>query len=184
LNDCVAVSRTVSGQRIHVREPQVGDLGWVISRHGEVYASSYGWTAEFEALVASIVAKFATTQDRAVERCFIAEVDGQRAGCAFVVRNDDDPTAAQLRCVLVEPACRGLGVGSTLVGQCIDFAQRCGYQRMVLWTNDLLVSARKIYVAAGFTLQREERHHSFGHDMVGQYWALPLNPTVASPRLR
>jgi GNAT superfamily N-acetyltransferase len=162
-------------QALRLREPRVGDYGWIIARHGEVYAQSYGWTLEFEALVADIVGRFAKDHDPQCERCWIAEWQGRRAGCAFVVRHAQDPRAAQLRCVLVEPQVRGKGVGAALVAQAIDFAQERGYARMVLWTNDMLVSARKIYVAQGFALEREERHHSFGHDMVGQYWARSLH---------
>ena len=160
--------------RVTVRRHRIGDIGWAIERHGRLYADEYGWNAEFEALVASLFARFATQHDPASERCWIAERDGERVGCVFVVRNEEDPRAAQLRCLLVDPQARGLGIGRRLVDACIRFATSAGYDRILLWTNDVLVSARRIYEAAGFALVEEERHHSFGHDLVGQIWSRKL----------
>ena len=150
-----------------------GDLGWVIMAHGEVYDRQFGWNTDFEALVAKIVADYATGHDPAREAAWIAEAGGERCGCVFLVAGDE-PGTAKLRILLVTPAVRGLGVGTRLVGECLAFARRAGYRRVVLWTNDVLVSARRIYQAAGFTLTGEEPHHSFGHDLVGQTWALTL----------
>ncbi|SDX67983.1 Acetyltransferase (GNAT) family protein [Modestobacter sp. DSM 44400] len=149
-----------------------GDLGWVVMAHGEVYAEQFGWDTSFEALVARIVADYAGDDDPAREAAWIAEVDGERAGCVFCVTADE--ATAQLRILLIHPAARGLGAGGLLVGTCLDFARAAGYRRMTLWTNDALASARRIYVAAGFELVDEERHASFGHDLVGQNWARDL----------
>ncbi|MGH8083291.1 MAG: bifunctional helix-turn-helix transcriptional regulator/GNAT family N-acetyltransferase [Lysobacter sp.] len=159
-----------AAQRVSVRTHRIGDIGWAIERHGRLYADEYGWNGEFEALVAGLFARFASAHDPQRERCWIAELDGERIGCVFVVRNADDAEAAQLRCLLVDPRARGLGVGRTLVETCIEFATAAGYKRMLLWTNDVLGSARRIYEGCGFRLIEEERHHSFGHDLVGQMW--------------
>ena len=157
-----------------VRAHRVGDIGWAIERHAQLYADEFGWNGDFEALVATLFAQFATQHDAAKERCWIAEVDGERVGCVFLVRNAEDPTAAQLRCLLVDPKGRGLGIGKRLVDECMTFAKSAGYSKMMLWTNDVLVSARRIYQAAGFSLVSEEPHHSFGHDLVGQVWMRDL----------
>jgi DNA-binding MarR family transcriptional regulator/GNAT superfamily N-acetyltransferase len=157
---------------IKIRTHRSGDVGWAIERHGTIYADEYQWNEEFEALVATIFARFLSKHDPASERMWIAELEGERVGCVFVVRNADDPEAAQLRCLLVDPKGRGFGVGRKLVAECIAFAKSAGYQKMVLWTNDVLHSARRIYEAEGFQLTREDRHHSFGHDLVGQIWTL------------
>jgi DNA-binding MarR family transcriptional regulator/GNAT superfamily N-acetyltransferase len=149
-----------------------GDLGWVVQRHGEVYAREYGWTQSFEALVARIVADYIDQLQPARESAWIAEIDGQRAGCVFCVRKDDE--TAQLRILLVEAWARGQGLGARLVDECVRFARDSGYRKLVLWTNDVLVSARRIYLAAGFELVGEERHRSFGKDLVGQSWELRL----------
>ena len=149
-----------------------GDLGWVVQRHGEVYAREYGWTQSFEALVARIVADYLDHHQPGREDAWIAEVDGQRAGCIFCVRKDDE--TAQLRILLVEAWARGHGLGARLVEECIRFARDRGYRKLVLWTNDILIAARRIYLAAGFELVREEPHHSFGKDLVGQFWELRL----------
>jgi GNAT superfamily N-acetyltransferase len=149
-----------------------GDLGWVIAEHGKLYAAEYGWDASFEALVAEIVASFAAKHDPQREAAWIAEVDGARAGCIFVVTKDDD--TAQLRILLVHPDARGRGIGSQLVDTCIEFARNAGYRRMMLWTNNPLVSAARIYRAAGFQLTDEAPHHSFGHDLIGQNYELDL----------
>lgn len=148
-----------------------GDLGWVVMTHGEVYHRQYGWNTDFEALVARIVADYTGHGPR--EAAWIAQVDGQRAGCVFLVAGDE-PDTAKLRILLVTPEARGLGVGTRLVHECLSFARRAEYRQVVLWTNDVLTSARRIYQAAGFTLTEESQHHSFGYDLTGQTWTLKL----------
>lgn len=155
-----------------LREPVSGDYGWVVQRHGRLYAEEFGWDESFEALVARIVADYIDRRDPKREAAWIAEVDGARAGCIFCSRKDED--VAQLRILLVEPRARGMGVGSRLVDECIRFARRAGYKEMMLWTNDVLIAARRIYERAGFRLVEEEEHHSFGHDLLGQNWFLEL----------
>jgi DNA-binding MarR family transcriptional regulator/GNAT superfamily N-acetyltransferase len=155
-----------------LREPGPGDLGWMVQRNAAVYAAEYGWDQSYEALVAQVVADFGQHHDPARERAWIAEVDGEPVGCVLCVRRDHE--TAQLRILLVDPAVRGLGIGARLVEECIRFARTAGYKSLVLWTNDVLVSARRIYEAAGFALVDEEPHHSFGHDLVGQTWRLDL----------
>jgi GNAT superfamily N-acetyltransferase len=163
----------MSAQRHAIRAVgRPGDLGWVVQRHGEVYAAEYGWDIGFEALVARIVADWAEEHDPQREAAWIAELDGARAGCVFCVRRDAD--SAQLRILLVEPRARGRGIGRALVDRGVGFARGAGYRRVVLWTNDPLVSARRIYEAAGFRMLDAERHRSFGHDLVGQLWSLEL----------
>ncbi|HEX4982576.1 MAG TPA: bifunctional helix-turn-helix transcriptional regulator/GNAT family N-acetyltransferase [Ilumatobacteraceae bacterium] len=169
------IERILYGDRpreVTVRGLDSGDLGWVIQRHGEVYRDEYQWDMTFEALVAEIVANYVSHHRPEREHAWIAEVDGSRAGCVFCCQRDAD--TAQLRILLVEPSARGLGIGRRLVDECIDFARSAGYSTMMLWTNDVLVSARRIYEAAGFELVDEEPHHSFGHDLVGQNWELAL----------
>ena len=160
--------------RVAIRPQRIGDIGWAIERHGTLYAREFGWNREFEALVATLFARFATAHDAACERLWVAEADGERVGCVFVVRNEHDRNAAQLRCLLVDPRARGLGIGRRLVERCLTFAKSAGYAKMMLWTNDVLAAARHIYVAAGFELIEESPHHSFGHDLVGQIWAREL----------
>jgi len=158
---------------IVLRPPQPGDLGWVVERHGARYAAEYGWDATFEALVARIVADFAERRDTRREAGWIAELDGERVGCLFCTAADAEDTA-QLRLLLVEPSARGAGIGTRLVDECLRFAGRSGYRRITLWTNDILADARRIYERAGFRCDRREPHHSFGHDLVGEYWSRDL----------
>ena len=152
-----------------LRDLRAGDLGWIVERHGATYAEEYGWDRDFEGLVADIVADFQRHLQPGRERAWIAEIDGERAGC--VLCKERDESTAQLRLLLVEPWARGLGVGRRLVDGCLAFARDAGYRSMMLWTNDVLVAARRIYEAAGFELGESEPHHSFGHDLVGQVWA-------------
>jgi len=158
---------------IVLRPPQPGDLGWVVERHGARYAAEYGWDATFEALVARIVADFAERRDTRREAGWIAELDGERVGCVFCTAADAEDTA-QLRLLLVEPSARGAGIGTRLVDECLRFARRSGHRRITLWTNDVLADARRIYERAGFRCDRREPHHSFGHDLVGEYWSRDL----------
>jgi GNAT superfamily N-acetyltransferase len=151
---------------------QPGDLGWVVMAHGEQYAAEFGWDTSFEALVARIVADFASGYDPSREAAWIAELDGERVGCVFCVQADE--RTAQLRILLVHPRARGRGLGSRLTRQCLDFARAAGYERIRLWTNHPLAAARKIYLAEGFALVGEEPHSSFGAALVGQVYERPL----------
>ncbi|RBQ20261.1 MarR family transcriptional regulator [Spongiactinospora rosea] len=161
-----------AGARYAIRPPQTGDLGWVVFRHGVLYAREQGWGQRFEGLVARIVADYADHHDPAREAGWIAEVDGERAGCVFCVRKDDE--TAQLRMLLVEPFARGLGIGGRLVDECVSFARAAGYRRIMLWTRHALTDARRLYQRAGFELTGEEPGDEEGTPVVEQIWSMSL----------
>ena len=167
LGDGGAVTRTAV-----LREPRPGDMGWVVQSHGALYAREYGFDSSFEGLVAEITAKFLASFDASRERCWIAEIDGAQVGSIFLVRHSDD--VAKLRLLLIDPAGRGRRLGQRMVGECIAFAKACGYRRITLWTQSILVAARSIYEKAGFRLVATEPHRSFGQDLIGETWELEL----------
>jgi DNA-binding MarR family transcriptional regulator/GNAT superfamily N-acetyltransferase len=155
-----------------LRDPRPGDMGWVVQSHGALYASEYGFDAGFEALVAEIVARYMTSYDASRERCWIADIEGRPVGSVFLVKASDD--LAKLRLLLLDPAARGRGLGQRLVAECVSFARACGYRRMTLWTQSILVGARKIYQDAGFKLVASEPHRSFGQNLIGETWERDL----------
>jgi GNAT superfamily N-acetyltransferase len=165
---------------VQLRAARPGDIGWVISRHGALYAQEYGWNLEFEGLVAQIAGQFLLRFDAAREACWIAERSGLNLGCVFLVQARDEASdepelgTAQLRLLIVEPSARGLGLGARLVAECEHFARHAGYQRIRLWTQANLLAARAIYRKAGYRLIASEPHHSFGVDLIGENWELTL----------
>jgi DNA-binding MarR family transcriptional regulator/ribosomal protein S18 acetylase RimI-like enzyme len=156
-----------------IRPHRPGDIGWVISRHGTLYAEEYGWDETFEGFVAEIAGRFITSFDAKRERCWIAEREGDIVGSVFLVKGPDEHTA-KLRMLYVEPSARGLGIGARLVAECGQFARLAGYKCIVLWTNSVIISARRIYEAAGYRLVKSEPHRSFGQDLVGETWQLDV----------
>ncbi len=155
-----------------LRQHEPGDMGWVVHKHGLLYSQEYGWDERFEALVSQIAADFINNYNPKRERCWIAEMNGEIVGSIFVVEGSED--TAKLRLLIVDPKARGLGLGSQLVEECINFSRQAGYKKLVLWTNSVLKEARHIYQKKGFQLVNEEKHHSFGHDLVGESWELLL----------
>jgi DNA-binding MarR family transcriptional regulator/GNAT superfamily N-acetyltransferase len=158
-----------------LRSHRPGDMGVVVQLEGTGYVDQFGWDQSFEALVARIVADFTDNYDPARERCWIAEIDGRHVGHIFLVKQPDQPDTAKLRLLYVDPSARGTGLGARLVDECVRFARAAGYKKITLWTQSILKAAHRIYQAAGFHLVREEPHHSFGKDLIGQTWELDLN---------
>ena len=173
LLDDAAPAPALTAPAVALRSAEPGDLGWVVQRHGELYAEEYGWDASFERLVARIVGEFAAADSGPANRCWIATLDGQRAGCVFLMPGAS-PSVGKLRLLLVEPWARGHGIGWRLVATCIAGAKEAGHQTLTLWTNDVLGAARRLYERAGFRLVKRERHRSFGKALVGQTWDLDL----------
>ena len=155
-----------------LRPPRPGDFGWVVKRHAEIYAKEYQWTEPFEGLCAQIVADFANTYDPKRERCWIAEMNGEKVGCVFLAK--DSAAVARIRLLLVDPKARGLGLGARLVDECVRFARDAGYKKITLWTHSVLIAARHIYEKAGFRLTRTDKHKSWGRPVVSEYWDLEL----------
>jgi len=155
-----------------LRQHEPGDMGWVVHKHGVLYSREYGWDERFEALVSKIVSDFINNYNPKRERCWIAEMNGEVVGSVFVVEENKD--VARLRLLLVDPKARGMGLGTQLAEECIRFARRVGYKKLVLWTNSVLKEARRIYQKKGFKLVAEEKHHSFGQNLIGETWELVL----------
>ena len=156
-----------------LRAPRFGDFGWIVSRHAELYAQEYGWGEPFEGLCAQIVADFVNNYDPKLERCWIAEINGENVGCVMVVK-DELPGVARLRLLLVDPKARGLKLGTRLVDECVNFARKSGSRKMTLWTHSILAAARRTYEKAGFTLTSSEPRHTWGKDVVAEFWDLEL----------
>ena len=169
----LAPGAAAADRTVVLREPRAGDMGWVIEQHGALYQQEFGWNGEFETLVAEIVAGMMQRHDPLRERGFIAELNGERVGCAFVVRGEAEGEA-KLRLVILSPAARGLGLGGRLTDECIAFARAAGYRKMVLWTHANLVAARAIYARRGFQLVASEPYRAFGQDLVSEHWERPL----------
>ena len=163
---------TAERPAVTLRMHRPGDMGWVVQQHGALYAREFGWDISFEGLCAEIAAQFLKNFDPARERCWIAEIDGQQVGSVFLVKHNDE--VAKIRLLLIDPAGRGLGIGKRLVDECIAFARSCGYRKITLWTQSMLLAARGIYQKAGFVHVATEPHHSFGHDLIGETWELTL----------
>ena len=159
--------------RYVLRDPRPGDFGWIVSRHAELYAQEYGWAEPFEGLCAQIVADFVNNFDPKRERCWMAEIDGKNVGCVMLVK-DEQPDVARLRLLLVDPKGRGLGLGTRLVDECVRFARAAGYKKITLWTHSVLTAARHVYENAGFTLTWSEPRHTWGQDVVAEFWDLEL----------
>jgi DNA-binding MarR family transcriptional regulator/GNAT superfamily N-acetyltransferase len=155
-----------------LRGPRHGDFGWIVARHAELYAQEYNWTEPFEGLCARIVADFVNNHDPKLERCWIAELNGENVGCVMLVK--DSTSVARLRLLLVDPKARGLSLGQRLVDECVTFAREAGYAKITLWTHSILTAARHVYEKAGFTLTSSENKHSWGQDVVAEYWDLEL----------
>jgi DNA-binding MarR family transcriptional regulator/GNAT superfamily N-acetyltransferase len=170
--ESVLAPRASEGEPYILRPHQPGDMGWVVSRQGLLYAQEYGWDEQYEALAAKIAAHFIEKFDARRERCWIAERKGETVGAVFLVKHSD--TVAQLRLLHVEAPARGLGIGKRLVEECVRFARRVGYKKITLWTQSILLAARHIYKQAGFRCVGKKRHHSFGHDLVAETWELKL----------
>jgi len=166
-----------------LREPRAGDFGWIVSRHAELYLREYGWAEPFEGLCAQIVADFVNNFDPKLERCWIAELNGENVGCVMLVK-DDQSAVARVRLLLVDPKARGLGLGASLVDECVRFARNAGYKKITLWTHSILSAARHVYENAGFTLTSSEPRHSWGKDVVAEFWDLDLSaaPLFVEPR--
>jgi DNA-binding MarR family transcriptional regulator/GNAT superfamily N-acetyltransferase len=155
-----------------LREPRHGDFGWIVLRHAELYAQEYGWGAPFEGLCAQIVADFVNNYDSKLERCWIAELNGENVGCVMLVQ--DAPDIARLRLLLVDPKARGLGLGQRLTDECVTFARKARYKKVTLWTHSTLTAARHVYEKTGFTLTASEKRHCWGKDVVAEFWDLEL----------
>jgi len=156
-----------------LRAPKHGDFGWIVSRHAELYAQEYGWTDPFEGLCAQIVADFVNKYDAKLERCWIAEMNGENVGCVMLVK-DEAPGVARIRLLIVDPKARGLGIGAKLIDECLRFARAAGYKKITLWTHSILKAARHTYEKAGFKLMRSEKHQSWGKPVVSEHWDLEL----------
>ncbi|MFF0550510.1 GNAT family N-acetyltransferase [Streptomyces sp. NPDC004311] len=172
--DTPEASQASGAAAVRLRDPGPGELGWVVQRHGALYAAAHGWNAEFEGLVARVVADFAEDHDPYLERLWIAELDGRPAGSVMCVRHEGAPGTARLRLLLVEPDRRGRGIGTLLVSTAVAFARSVGYRELVLWSDDVLTDAHGLCLRAGFTLVAERPHRSYGASLTGQDWRLPL----------